>query len=270
MDHCAKSLLEQLKPHILLSYGFSDQFSFVLDRSSDFCGRNLTDILSVLVSSFTSNYVFNWRTYFDKQLKYAPAFKGTTLLLPNEESLVSYLLTKQHECYILNLNSTLYSALVGRYRRYDLNESDGYKLVEHQIGGELPPENKGETQKNARLPLSNEDALSLIKNEIDSVSKINEFLFKEYGINYNNEPELFRKGSLIRLDPKTSRLDSYHLKLNGKFLCSLLPEKQVTIRGKANSRKAEKDVEKDEVQQPEDTVGNQPGDPLLKKLKSAY
>ena len=285
MDHCAKSLHEQFRPHILLSYGFSDQFSFVLNKSSDFCGRNLTDILSVVVSSFTSNYVFNWRAYFDdEQLKYPPAFKGSTMLLPSEESLISYLLTKQHECYILNLNATLYSALIGRYRSYDSDASGSCKLAEHQNGNsnnnsngnELASEG-GDAPRNVRRPLSNEDALNLIKNEIDSISKINEFLFKKYAINYNNEPELFRKGSLIQFDVKTNQLNTYNLKLNSKFLSSVLPENGITIQSKTSSQSVEKGVtdnkegnlvDKTKV---EDLGNHQSasGDPSLKKLKTA-
>ena len=278
MDHCAKSLLEQLKPHILLSYGFADQFSFVFNRSSDFCGRNLTDILSVVVSSFASHYVFNWRTYFEEQLKYAPAFKGSTLLLPTEESLISYLLTKQHECYITNLNSTLYAALVGRHRSYESDASGACKLIEHLYGNNSRVGQEADSARtNARRPLSNEDALNLIETEIDSISKINEFLFKEYNINYNNEPELFRKGCLIAFDAKTDQLNSYHLKLSGKFLDSLLSENRV------QSKTASQIVAKGAVQQAGDgkrananqsddladnQSSDQSGDQSSKKLKT--
>lgn len=215
MNYCAKSLIEQFKPHILLSYGFSDQFIFVFKKTSTFCDLNLSDILSVIVSNFTSNYVFNWSKFFDCKLQYAPAFKANYLLFPVEFYLIQYILAKHHECYISNLNATLYSALIGQYKGYKLTKNGNYELESNQL------ESKLDDQKQFKI-YTNESALNLIKNQINSISKINEYLFHEYDLNYNNELEIFRKGTFFHFDEQDQLIKSYNMKLNEQFLSSIL------------------------------------------------
>ena len=167
----------------------------------------------MIVSNFTSNYVFNWSRYFDGQLQYAPTFKGNYLLIPTEEYLIKYLKTKEHECYILNLNRTLYAALIGEYRNYILDlEDNEYKLNEDNL--------KGNKQSSTKI-VKNEKALNLIKNEIDSIAKINEHLFKHYDINYNNELELFKKGTLMFFDT-SNQIKSSNSKVTDQILRSIL------------------------------------------------
>lgn len=192
--------------------GFSDQFSFIINKSTNFCDRNLNEVLSLVVSNFTSNYVFNWSCYFDKKLEYPPSFRGETMLMPSESYLIKYILTKQHECYILNLNSTLYSALIGQYKNYDQNECEDLSSID--LANLKNIKLKTLKDKNCTAnTLPNADALDLIRNEIKTIADINEYLFKNFNINYNNEPEIFKKGSLIYFD-SSDKIRTLNTKLN--------------------------------------------------------
>lgn len=192
----------------------------MINRCTNFCDRNLAELLSVIVSNFTSNYVFNWKRYFGiDELQNAPTFRASTLLIPNEENLVTYLLTKQHECYIKNLNNTLYCALVGEYRRYSLDamSCDPDSTLDKRDDLTYKIEETVQRKK----CVSDVEAVRLIQNEINSISKINEYLFKEFGINYNNELELFRKGTLTHLN-RSGEVRCFNGKLNDEFLLSVL------------------------------------------------
>jgi tRNA(His) guanylyltransferase len=56
-------------------------------------------ILSTIVSLFTSNYVFLWKTYFaDKELQYPPSFDGRVVQYPSDNNLRDYLSWRQADC----------------------------------------------------------------------------------------------------------------------------------------------------------------------------
>ncbi|XP_049870188.1 probable tRNA(His) guanylyltransferase isoform X2 [Pectinophora gossypiella] len=104
----------------------------------------------------------------DEKLKYPPTFDGRVVLYPTEENLIDYMKWRQADVHINNLYNTTFWALV--------------------LKANLSP-----TQAEKRLC----GTVSADKNEI---------LFKEFNINYNNEAEMFKRGTLLL--KKTISVDS--------------------------------------------------------------
>ncbi|XP_075458308.1 putative tRNA(His) guanylyltransferase isoform X4 [Ascaphus truei] len=113
-----------------------------------------------VVSQFASSYVFYWKEFFPEQsILYPPGFDGRVVLYPSEQNLKDYLSWRQADCHINNLCNTVFWSLV-------------------QKGGLTP------SQAQARL----RGTLAAEKNEI---------LFSEFNINYNTEPVIYRKGTVL-------------------------------------------------------------------------
>lgn len=168
--------------------------------------RRSAKILTALVSFFTANYVMLWPQYMQSPsgkpelLQYPPQFDGRLVVYPSRKNIRDYLswrcvnplvrvsllmetfapllshdgskrvcfrsapdtsrtALRQADCHINNLFNTCF-----------------WKLV--LDGGKTPIEAEGILSKT----LSNE------KNEI---------LFSQFGVNYNNEPAMFRRGSIL-------------------------------------------------------------------------
>ncbi|KNZ80193.1 putative tRNA(His) guanylyltransferase [Termitomyces sp. J132] len=159
MDHAARDVMEEY-PDILLAFGESDEYSFLLRRSTDLYNRRQAKIVSTLTSLFTSSYVFNWQKYFpNNPLQYPPSFDGRIVLYPREQQIRDYFSWRQADTHINNLYNTVFWALV-------------------QLGGETT------TQAHATL----RGTVSKEKHEI---------LFTRFQINYNQIDERFRKGSVL-------------------------------------------------------------------------
>ncbi|KAG6897011.1 hypothetical protein C0992_004655 [Termitomyces sp. T32_za158] len=95
MDHAARDVMEQY-PDIVLAFGESDEYSFLLRKSTDLYNRRQAKIMSTLTSLFTSSYVFNWKTYFpDIALQYPPSFDGRIILYPAEQHIRDYFAWRQ-------------------------------------------------------------------------------------------------------------------------------------------------------------------------------
>ncbi|PXF41275.1 putative tRNA(His) guanylyltransferase [Gracilariopsis chorda] len=155
----AKQVLKTFDNHLVLAYGQSDEYSFVLKRESNLFSRRESKILSTVVSMFTSVYVLMWSKFMDVELQEPPTFDGRIVLYPLTCHLRDYLSWRQADTHVNNLFNTAFWALV---------DQDGKSLKE---------------------------AEKLLKGT-NSKEK-NELLFSQFGINYNNEPQMFRKGSLI-------------------------------------------------------------------------
>lgn len=144
---------------IFLGYGQSDEFSFVFKKKAKLYNRRSEKILTNVVSQFTSAYVYYWNSIFtDMKLQYPPCFDGRIVLYPSFENLKDYFSWRMVDCHINNLYNTTFWALV----------------------------TGGMTKAQAHDKLKG--TFSKDKNEI---------LFKDYGINYNNEPEVYKKGTLL-------------------------------------------------------------------------
>ncbi|KAL1644034.1 tRNA-His guanylyltransferase [Didymella pomorum] len=121
-------------------------------------------LTTTIVSTFTSYYVFLWSKFLpDRPLTPPlPSFDGRAVCYPSDTNLRDYMSWRQVDCHINNLYNTTFWTLV-------------------QKGGMSVQE--------AEQRLSG--TVSADKNEI---------LFQEFGINYNNEPECFKKGTILYRD----------------------------------------------------------------------
>ena len=145
---------------IFMSYGQSDEFSFVFKKNAKLYNRRSEKILTNIVSIFTSSYVYYWDKIFkDIKLNYPPSFDGRIILYPSFQNLKDYFCWRVTDCHINNLYNTTFWALVEK--------------------GNL---NKDQAHQKLKTTLSNE------KNEI---------LFSQFKINYNDEPIIYKKGTLI-------------------------------------------------------------------------
>lgn len=171
MNFAASCVMKEFN-EIILSYGQSDEYSFVFHRSASVYNRRASKILSNVNSLFTSCFVFNWGRWFgEEKLKYPPSFDARIVLYPTEENLKDYLSWRQADVHINNLYNTCFWNLVKK----------GMK----------------NTEAEERL----RGTVSADKNEI---------LFSEFGINYNNLPAMYRKGTIlmtkqIKIDEKRKK-----------------------------------------------------------------
>ncbi|CAG2113564.1 unnamed protein product, partial [Medioppia subpectinata] len=123
MNESAKHVMKAFFPNIVIAYGQSDEFSFIIRRVSDVYKRRQNKITSLIVSSFTSAFVFYWSQYFVNNstvandchqsvpLQYPPAFDGRCVLYPNAKVVMDYLRWRQVDCHINNLYNTTFHAL---------------------------------------------------------------------------------------------------------------------------------------------------------------
>ncbi|KAM6056340.1 putative tRNA(His) guanylyltransferase isoform 2-T2 [Chlamydotis macqueenii] len=113
-----------------------------------------------VVSQFASSYVFYWKDYFkDQHLLYPPGFDGRIVLYPSNQNLKDYLSWRQADCHINNLYNTVFWMLV---------------------------------QRSGLTPVQAQDRL-----QGTLAGDKNEILFSEFNINYNNEPLMYRKGTVL-------------------------------------------------------------------------
>ncbi|KAF1943541.1 Thg1-domain-containing protein [Clathrospora elynae] len=160
MNAAAEAVMKEL-PDLVLAYGNSDEFSFVFHKDCALFERRASKLTTTVVSTFTSYYIYSWSKCFpDKSLTPPlPSFDGRAVCYPSDSNLRDYMSWRQVDCHINNLYNTTFWTLV-------------------QQGG------MGAREAEQRL----KGTVSSDKNEI---------LFKEFGINYNNEPECFKKGTVL-------------------------------------------------------------------------
>ncbi|AJS28303.1 BAH_G0019920.mRNA.1.CDS.1 [Saccharomyces cerevisiae] len=162
MNACAKNLVLKYKNDIILAFGESDEYSFILKSSTTLFNRRKDKLATLFGSFFTSNYVALWAKFFPEKLlniKHLPYFDSRCVAYPNLQTIKDYLSWRYVDTHINNLYNTTFWQLI--------------------IKCGLTPQ---ESEKKLCGTFSNE------KQEI---------LFSECGINYNNEPEMFKKGSLV-------------------------------------------------------------------------
>ena len=204
MTKCAKEVMKNFT-EIVITYGDSDEFSFVFKRSAKVFNRREDKILSCVLSLFSTSYVFYWSRYFpDISLKRIPSFDARIVLYPQLEDLLAYLSWRQCDCHINNLYNTTFWALV-------------------QKGG------KTTTEAHAQL----KGTFSKDKNEL---------LFSQFGINYNSEPEVYKRGTiLIRVEGYESKKKQSKKELDGKKGGSLQEEQKESIEKEIDQLSITKD-----------------------------
>lgn len=162
MTRCAEHVMEEFS-EICVSYGQSDEYSFVFRRSTELYNRRASKIMTNVCSLFTSSYLFYWPQFFTSPVQYPPSFDGRVVLYPSDANLRDYLSWRQADCHINNLYNTAFWALV-------------------QQGG-----------------LSTKQAQERLRGTVSSDK--NEILFQEFQTNYNNLPALYRKGTVVIREP---------------------------------------------------------------------
>lgn len=159
MNYAAVKVMREFN-EIVIAFGQSDEYSFVLHKSAEVYNRRASKILTCINSLFTSSYVFHWSEFFPNQsLLYPPCFDARIVLYPSDENLRDYLSWRQADTHINNLYNSVFWKLV----------SEG-----------------GRSNTQAQEDLSG--TFSADKNEI---------LFSKFGINYNNLPQMYRKGTIL-------------------------------------------------------------------------
>ncbi|KAI0705792.1 tRNAHis guanylyltransferase [Cerioporus squamosus] len=159
MDHAARDVMNEFKD-IVLAFGESDEYSFLFRRSASLYKRREAKILTTITSLFTSSYVFNWSKYLsDTPLKYCPSFDGRIVLYPTATVVRDYFSWRQADTHINNLYNTVFWALVLK-------------------GGQTTTE-----------------AHATLRGTVSSQK--HETLFSRFGINYNELPARYRKGSVL-------------------------------------------------------------------------
>lgn len=160
MNEAARHVMRSLKGQIALAFGESDEYSFLLRKSSTLYNRRNSKITTHIVSLFTSAYVWNWNTYFpNRPLQVPPSFDGRMVVYPNEAVVRDYFSWRQADTHINNLYNTTFWALV--------------------LQG-------GRTEQEATKEL--EGTVSSDKHEI---------LHSLFGINYDQLEPIFRKGTTL-------------------------------------------------------------------------
>ncbi len=186
MSEAAKTVMKEFSD-IVLAYGQSDEYSFVLRKSCSLYSRRSAKIISNIVSIFSSSYVFHWPKYFREEqiLLSIPSFDGRAVLYPTDQILRDYLSWRQADCHINNLQNTTFWNLVLK-------------------GG-----------------LSNNEAQERLKGTL--AKDKNEILFSEFGINYNNEPDQFKKGTII-IKVKGNQTEELYCDMIGDSFWEKYPE----------------------------------------------
>ncbi|ORY31282.1 putative tRNA guanylyltransferase [Naematelia encephala] len=163
MDRAAKSVMDEYED-VVLAFGESDEYSFLIRRQSQLYNRRRSKINSSIVSLFTSSYVYHWPTYLpNTPLQYPPSFDSRVILYPSAKEVRDYFSWRQADTHINNLQNTCFWCLV-------------------------------------KSGLSTKEANKTLQGT-DSKAK-NEMLFSRFAINYNHIPPQFRKGStLVRSPP---------------------------------------------------------------------
>ncbi|KAH3686319.1 hypothetical protein WICPIJ_002681 [Wickerhamomyces pijperi] len=157
----ALNVCRELKD-VLVAYGESDEYSFILRRETTLFNRRAEKLISTFVSLYTAHYIALWPKFMTDtplDFKCIPTFDGRAVCYPTLAIVKDYLSWRFVDTHINNLYNTVFWTLV--------------------LKG-------GMTTTEAEKKLSG--TFSADKNEI---------LWKDFGINYNDEPEIFKKGSLI-------------------------------------------------------------------------
>ncbi|SPC65448.1 related to THG1 - protein required for tRNA-His guanylylation at 5 prime end [Ustilago sp. UG-2017b] len=164
MNESARHVMRSLKGHISLAFGESDEYSFLLRKSTTLYNRRISKITTHMVSLFTSAYVWNWARYFPgKRLEQPPSFDGRLVVYPSEGVVRDYFSWRQADTHINSLYNTTFWALVLKGGR---TEQEATKGLERTVSAD--------------------------KHEI---------LYQRFGINYDKLEPMFRKGTTLIYTP---------------------------------------------------------------------
>ncbi|WPK27165.1 hypothetical protein PUMCH_004540 [Australozyma saopauloensis] len=161
MNKTAQVMMQQF-PDIVLAYGDSDEYLFLMRRDCDLFERREMKLVSTFASYMSVNYLLQWNLAFpDKPIsaERIPTFDARAVTYPNHQTVRDYFSWRQVDCHINNLYNTSFWGLI---------------------------QNCGMTTTEAE---------EFLKGTVSSDK--NEILFTKCGINYNNEPDIFKKGTVL-------------------------------------------------------------------------
>ncbi|XP_073294213.1 tRNA(His) guanylyltransferase 1-like isoform X4 [Primulina huaijiensis] len=151
MNSCAVGVLEEFND-IVFSYGVSDEYSFVLKKESQLYGRRASEIVSAIVSYFSSMYIMKWKDFFPhKEMMYTPYFDGRAVCYPSSQILRDYLAWRQVDCHINNQYNTCFWMLVKSGRTKSASQTY-LKGTQVQDKNELLAQLSGATDYYNKLP----------------------------------------------------------------------------------------------------------------------
>ncbi|KAK1073428.1 tRNA-His guanylyltransferase [Friedmanniomyces endolithicus] len=190
---------------VVLAYGQSDEYSFVFHESTGLFERRAAKLATSVATAFTAEYCMQWSTFFpDAPLSRPyPTFDGRCVCYPKRRILRDYLSWRQADCHINNLYNTTFWSMVLK-------------------GG-----------------MSTTEAEQALKGTVSSDK--NEMLFSRFGINYNSEPEAFRKGTVVY----RSYSESEHL--NGSLTAENIGDKASVSASKTQLEKDRKRKQKAQI-----------------------
>ncbi|THX55101.1 tRNAHis guanylyltransferase [Aureobasidium pullulans] len=156
---------------IVIAYGQSDEYSFVLHEDCQLFERRAAKLATSISTAFSVEYCMQWGNFFEGQEleRPFPTFDGRCVLYPKKSILRDYLSWRQADCHVNNLYNTTFWNMVKVFAiTFCLFLAD-----------------------------TRQGTFSADKNEI---------LFKRFNINYNAEGEIWKKGSVY--EDKPSATDS--------------------------------------------------------------
>lgn len=147
---------------IVISYGQSDEYSFVFNKTSNFCNRHASKLESCVNSIFTANYIKYWKIWNrERSLVMLPTFDARTIPYASDSILKDYLSWRQADVHINNLYNTCF-----------------WKLV---IDGNM----------------KNSDAEEYLRIHGTYSADKRKLLTSKFGINYDCLPEMYKKGTIL-------------------------------------------------------------------------
>lgn len=161
MNKTAETMLQHF-PDILLAFGDSDEYLFLLRRDCELFERREMKLISTFASYMSVNYMLQWNTTFpDKPItaERIPTFDARAVTYPNAQTVRDYFSWRQVDCHINNLYNTTFWSLI------------------------------------QKCGMTTTESENFLKGTVSSDK--NEILFSKCGINYNDEPEIFKKGTIL-------------------------------------------------------------------------
>lgn len=161
MNKTAEVMLQHF-PDILLAYGDSDEYLFLLRRDCELFERREMKLISTFASYMSVNYMLQWnKTFPEKPIsaERIPTFDARAVTYPNAQTVRDYFSWRQVDCHINNLYNTTFWSLI------------------------------------QKCGMTTTESENFLKGTLSSDK--NEILFTKCGINYNNEPEIFKKGTIL-------------------------------------------------------------------------
>ncbi|MES1913931.1 MAG: hypothetical protein MHM6MM_006074 [Cercozoa sp. M6MM] len=144
---------------IIVAFGESDEFSFVFRRDTRAYKRRREKLVTLCASLFASSFVYNWSRFFpETELQYPPSFDARAVCYPTDRNIRDYLSWRQADTHINCQYNSAFWLLV-------------------QKGG-----------------LSAREAEQRLCGTVTQDK--NEIMF-ELGLNYNDVPAVFRRGSTL-------------------------------------------------------------------------